>query len=166
MEQLEETPDQAVELTALQAQAALTAPEQLAKSLRSRVIVRSDVIFQQVGRLTKVWGSPHGFDIETDEQPYERWQPVTEEWVKLNLAWIERPSVVYLHNPTPLFPVQPTDAQRQEAEGRIVEVAQSAGLNPFGLVRPGRDGHFEFTSEMYVRCRAGSVKLLVVALPS
>src|SRR4051812_22018941 len=104
---------------------------------RPRLIQRSDLIMEKADGSVVVWGQPHAFDL-ADEQPYERPLTVGPEWLDVDFGWVKRPALVWISNPAPRFPSQPTDEERVAANGLIVEMSMETGVPAFGFVRPGR----------------------------
>jgi hypothetical protein len=117
------------------------------------------------------WESRYSRPVTEDEQPYgPRHLKVGPEWAPLDLGWVTAPALLLLSNPRPAWSRQPTAGEREEAGGRVVQVAWELPGQFLVLgvqIRPGESCRFEpLTPELLrVRCPAGECRLTVVALP-
>jgi hypothetical protein len=108
--------------------------------------------------------------LESAEQPYQRTITVGEEWKPLSLGWVTedggRCALLYLQNQPTRFSVIPTAEQRAEADAKVVELGFDH-LSADILISPGESARFRPSPDpIMVRCRKGTTKLLVTAVPA
>jgi hypothetical protein len=101
-----------------------------------------------------------------DEQPYVRQAKATEEWKKLDFAWLnEGYGTVVIRNEEGTFPnTKPTDEEKQEAEARVLEVGYE-NETPW-LVYPRASMRVCPTKPLFIRSRSGKSRFTLCVIPS
>lgn len=138
---------------------------------RARLTVTERVYHQQVGT------DPHAVEttfsrwLDSEEERYSRHLKAGEAWQPLDCGWMTVASLCVLKNEEGVFRhVNPTDAQREEAAARIIEVGIAVGdaVVPLALVRPQEDRREEplDLSRLRVRCRSGVAKFRLTLIPA
>lgn len=85
---------------------------------------------------------------------------IGEEWTPLDTGWIKDPGMVLVVNLEGHFTqVIPTQAERDEAELRVLEVGK------FACVPPREDLRIRPTKPMFLRSRHGQIKIAVTVYP-
>lgn len=105
--------------------------------------------------------------LDTDEQPYIRNLTIGPEWKRLDAGWLETASLIHLRNNEGTYlDKHPTEEERAEMNGRIVEIAGDQ-TPPFALVRPGRSIRMEpyCLDSTFLRCCSGSAKCTLTIFP-
>lgn len=145
--------------------------EQQTKTRAARLTVVEHVYYQpREGGPTQV-SSRFARPCEEDEQSFSRFFNVGEEWVPLELAWIERAGQIALANTEGKFTLIPSSEERREVEGRVIEVGAwdflATRIAPFLLIRPGESARFEPADAKHIRlrCRRGEARVKVDAFP-
>lgn len=121
--------------------------------------------------------TPHGHQfsrrLETDEQAYSRTLKVGPDWRPLDCGWVRKVGMLLLVNAEGRFrTVQPTEGERAEAAGRVVEVAflsaLGGDLQPALLLRPGESQRYEpaDAGAIRLRCRGGMARVLLTLIPA
>lgn len=143
---------------------------------RSRLAVVASVYHQQAGGeqptqvTTRFWR-----ELSCDEQPYVRQLRLGQEWQHLDPGWVTQPGgYLVLSNEEGHFrSVNPTDAERDDAMSRVVEVATcdqkhpASDLVPDWLVRPkeSMQGTPASLGRLWARCRRGTARVTLTILP-
>jgi hypothetical protein len=113
--------------------------------------------------------------LKTDEQPYSRRMKVDEQWQKIDIGWVEKPSLVVVENREGQFmQVQPTKEEREATAKKVLEFsfAERRGVavvvsDPDVLIHPGTSFRFcpAMPCDMLIRCQSGEAKVSVTAFP-
>lgn len=137
---------------------------------RPRLSVVQMVYHQQPDGQPTVQEARYSRWLESDEQPYLRRMTVGEEWVALDVGWVEKAGMLVLRNEGgPPSPVKLTPEQKAEAAAKVIEVGFTEGLTgQVWLIPPGESmaGVPRNAKELRVRCQSGEVKLSVCVLPA
>lgn len=111
-------------------------------------------------------------ELASDEQVYERVMRVGGEWLPLDLGWLkDRPiGTMRLENLREPLTTQPTEEERAERAGRVIELVLCTGDGmhmPFALVPPGESARFAPVNagRMFLRCLSGSTKINLCLVP-
>ena len=139
-------------------------------AMRARLVVVESVYHQMPdGQPTTAQAPPHVCELETDEQPYARKYKATEEWRPLDCGWLDRASMLHVVNEEGRFLVQPTDAEREEVNRKVIELAVSVqgSLTPFAEIPPHETARFRPVDPkaLRVRCRHGATKFTLTLFP-
>lgn len=110
--------------------------------------------------------------LESDEQLYRRTLRVGAEWTPIDTGWVESPAVLLLRNDREMFAVQPTEEEKTMAAGKVLEIGVrldgADAVVPLFAVHPGHSFRAEplAVKSLRVRCRVGSTKCTVAAVPN
>ena len=138
-------------------------------AMRARLVVVESVYHQSPdGQPTSAEGA-YARQLDTDEQPYARKCKATEEWRPLDCGWLDRASMLHVVNEEGRFLVQPTDAEREEVNRKLIELAVSVqgSLTPFAEIPPHETARFRPVDPkaLRVRCRSGAAKFTLTLFP-
>lgn len=106
-------------------------------------------------------------ELDTYEQVYKRQRVATEEWQLLDCGWIERAGMVIVHNEEGArTQAIPTDLEKQEMVGRVIEVGYSSDKGTW-LILPGESfrGYPDAVENLLIRCQRGSARYTIHVLP-
>lgn len=144
---------------------------------KARFIVNETVIHAQTGRQAQEVASHRDASfvrlLNTEEMPYRRTFSVGEEWILLDYGWAgPSPSQIIVLNEEGQFVGIPTPEKKAEVLARIVEIAVlietyqgNEQYFPFAPVRPYESARFEPYGRLYVRCRKGTARVTICAIP-
>lgn len=160
-------------------------------AMKPRLVVAQNVYHQIPGEQAYSTESRYSRWLSSDEQVYVRKIKVPADWVRLESGWVESPCALVISNDETAYKdVQPTEEQKAEVAGRVVELAVLVTNNPegprsmwsppsdkgaqeslavrFAVLRPGESMRFEpQPGAVYVaRCLGASAKCQLVAVPS
>lgn len=105
---------------------------------------------------------PHGRNLDTDAQPYQRLIAVGPEWQDLSFGWVERASLVDVEHVEPKHQGQPSESERKARAAVRVEVG--VGVCAFASLAPGQGATFPAAPNAAYRIRstvAARVKVTV-----
>ena len=124
----------------------------------SRVTVVDTISHQPTNGKPRCVISRFSLPCITDEEVYSRRIKVGTEWTKVDLGYVDKPTVLVLENEESHKYVIPSEADKAELATRIVEVAGGWEIHPGQSMRgKGKD--------IMVRARSGVVSLRVYAFP-
>lgn len=108
--------------------------------------------------------------LQSSDQPYVRHVTVGEEWTPIDAGWVKDCGMLCVFNREgESLAAIPTQEQAKQIALRVVELAFAAD-DPecFWLIRPGESfrGEPSGTRSLVVRCRKGSAKVTIAALPA
>jgi hypothetical protein len=114
--------------------------------------------------------------VTSDEQVWTRRIKIGAEWVRLDTGWLDKPSLVVLSNEAGKgLQTYPSEGEKQNISGRIIEVGQEVGTQgmpgwyivPFCLILPGEGHrlHPILPVALYARCRQGESLCILSAFP-
>lgn len=150
-----------------------------------RITVVETVYHQGVNESPTHYSFRFSRELKSDEQPYTRRADIGEGWATLDTGWVRNPAVLLLNLPSPIFQRIPSPEDLIESYTKIVDIGvlvtipdegkrthHSAPIPPlsvipFATLLPGesmRITPFQ-EREFMIRCRSGSTKLVVTALP-
>lgn len=89
---------------------------------KHRILVVESVYFQPANASPVGVESRFGRELISDDEPYERRQPVGREWAALDSGWLKDSAMAVLSNPAPVWQRIPTPEQLAEAMAKVVEV--------------------------------------------
>ncbi len=107
--------------------------------------------------------------LQTDEQPFVRRGRAGEDWQPLPTGWLSQAGFLVLTNDEGVgMQVQPTEAERRDAAGKILEVSSCDGdPGAAWLVPPGEEfrGTPADLAKVRLRCRSGECRYTLTLFP-
>jgi hypothetical protein len=140
--------------------------------VRARLFVVEQVYHQPAGQSPTSVESRFGRWLGSDEQPHLRPMTVGPNWQPLDTGWVgEKVGHIVIANEEGKSRLrQPTEAERQETEAKVVEIGVESDhlVDTFALVRPGETCRFEPAAAgmLRLRCRVGAACCSVAVLPA
>ena len=135
------------------------------------ITVLDNVYFRRDMRNPIRAGTPHCWDLVSDEQPYIREIRIAENWQKLDTGWLQKSSLIMLHNHEgENLQRVPTPEEKEATAKRIVAIGighSDLKMETVWIVRPGRNcrGELARLDNVYVRCLSGSALCTLFMFP-
>lgn len=109
--------------------------------------------------------------LETDEQVFKRHLRASEQWQPLECGWLPDAGMLLIVNNEGKFQVNPTDKEREEMNGRILEITYRVNEGTENaevwLILPGEPmlANPSHADGLDIRCRSGTAKFTVYLFP-
>jgi hypothetical protein len=111
--------------------------------------------------------------LKTSEQVYSHQCTATEDWQPLELGWLKSNvgMLVITNDEGHFTQVNPTEAERETAEKKILELSYGVTItNPSWLILPRESFRGQpapaWLDSLFIRCRSGSCKYTVNVVPA
>jgi hypothetical protein len=153
----------------------------------NRVTVVESIYHENIDGPHQIHAQPFSYNLQSDEQTYTRIMTVGTEWTKLDTGWLNNKcSLIHLLNlGSRVGPTRPTEQESQEAESKIVELSIQhyiytgkepsckepnhlicSYLSPRKSIRVEPKGpKCNLSDGYYLRCRSGTTRVQITALP-
>ena len=134
----------------------------------NRITVVEHVYLQSAGETEpKAVSLSYSRQVESTEQPYERFCKASRDWSPVDYGWIRDPGMVIIASKDGKFTqTYPSDEERKAMENRIIEVS----LGDYDCVLtipPGEALRISpsDSSKVKIRCLGGPARYVVYAFP-
>lgn len=110
----------------------------------------------------------HHRRLNTEEQHFERWFWAKEEWQPLPVGWLTgKVGHLVLRNVPEHFERNPTPAEREAADAKVVEVSYDKDSERAWLIPPGSSMRAQpsIASKLWVRCQSGEAECELYLIP-
>ncbi len=138
--------------------------------VKNRLTVVESVYFQEFGEQPQSAGSRFSRNLESDEQPYSRKLQATSDWKPLDCGWLAgcpTSSLVISNDEGKHRQSNPTEEEREELAGRVLEIWCSDGITRTmhsppreaqWLVSPGESmrAYPVSADSLFIRCKSGT----------
>jgi len=140
-------------------------------SLKNRFTFVAHAYYQQAGEQPESFDVQWSKDLASNETPFRRNTfKVTNEWMLLNLAWLQTSKLRMLclvNEEGKFFNTIPTAEELAESNAKVVELSTDKSHVSTWLVRPGESMHGcpNTVEGIWVRCLSGEAKISIYVVP-